>query len=310
MRKILINIVLILSMIIPCKVYALSTADANEGIDLTKDINLTLNYNYDNYDFNNINVKIYYIASVTSDFRYQLSSDFSSYPIKINGIKTDNEWTSLEQTLNAYITADDIEETLSEKIRNNKITINNLKAGLYFIKTDKIYTDDYTLLFDEFLLHIPDLNEDGTWNYDVNVYPKAEEYIPKYEIVNYTVIKEWVDDSKNRPQSIEIEIYEDDILVDTQVLSKDNNWTYKWETEDDGSKWTVVERNIPEGYNVTITNNNRNFIIINTDPDYEEMPPQTGDNINLYFYLLFSSIIGFVLLIVSLIIQNKKVNEN
>lgn len=307
MKRFLTNIMLIvLSIIIPNNVYAISTTEAKEAIDITKDSKLTLNYYYDDYNFDDTNVKIYYIASVTSDFRYELSSDFSSYLIKINGIKTEGEWTSLEQTLNSYITADNIKETSKKSIKNNNITINDLKPGLYFIKTDKIDTKDYTLLFDSFLLSIPELKEDGTWNYDISVYPKTEMYIPKYEKIKYTVIKEWVDDQKNRPKSIEIEIYEDGILVENQTLSKDNNWIYQWTTDDDGSIWTVVERDIPKGYNVSIKNSDSNFTIVNTDPNYKEDNPKTYDNIKIHFYLLIGSIIGIILLIIGLVINKKK----
>ena len=306
MKKFLSIITIILmSLIIPSNVYAISTIDAKEEIDLTEDCNLTLNYYYDDYKFNETNVEIYYIASVTNDFRYNLSSDFLSYPIKINGIITDDEWTTLEQTLNAYIEADSINPIISTKIDENTITLTNLTPGLYFIKTDKIDTEDYTLIFDEFLISIPALNENGTWNYNVEVFPKAEEYIPKYEKVDYTVTKTWIDDGLSRPESIDIEIYEDGTLVESKILSSDNNWTYTWTTDDDGSTWTVVERNVKEGYNVSIQTKNRSFYIVNTDPTYQEENPSTGDNIKIYLYLFVSSLLGIILLVISSLVQRK-----
>ena len=306
MKKFLSIITIILmSLIIPSNVYAISTIDAKEEIDLTEDCNLTLNYYYDDYKFNETNVEIYYIASVTNDFRYNLSSDFLNYPIKINGIITDDEWTTLEQTLNAYIEADSINPIISTKIDENTITLTNLTPGLYFIKTDKIDTKDYTLIFDEFLISIPALNENGTWNYNVEVFPKAEEYIPKYEKIDYTVTKTWIDDGLSRPESIDIEIYEDGTLVESKILSSDNNWTYTWTTDDDGSTWTVVERNVKEGYNVSIQTKNRSFYIVNTDPTYQEENPSTGDNIKIYLYLFVSSLLGIILLVISSLIQRK-----
>ena len=259
MKKIILNMLILVSLIIPSSVFAKMTSDAKELIDINRLTNLTLNYSYDDYDFNGISVKLYYIASITEDFRYQLESEFKDYNISTDGIKTNEEWDTLKQTLESYIKSDNIKELESYSIKDNKVEIKNLKAGLYFIETEKIDREDYTLLFDSFLLNIPDLNEDDYWNYDVNVYPKAQSFIPKYEIVNYTVTKEWKDDKKNRPQSVEVEIYEDGVLSSNQILSSFNNWTYKWETVDDGSIWNVVERNIPDGYNVSILNNERNF---------------------------------------------------
>ena len=305
MKKILITIIILINLIKPANVFALSTTLAKEEINNNTNCNVTLNYYYDDYNFDNTNVKIYHIASITKDFQYNLSSKFSSYPIKINGLKTDVELNTLKQTIDSYIIADNIEELASYSITNNQVNINNLKPGLYFIKTNKIDTKDYTLIFDSFLLSLPELTSNGTWNYNLEVYPKIEEYTPKYKDITYTITKEWIDNPNKRPKSIEIEIYKDGTLVDKKTLSSKNNWTYNWITKDDGSIWTVVERNIPNNYNVSITNKNKNFIIINTDPNYKEENPKTLDNINLYFYLLNFASLGLILLTISFIINKK-----
>lgn len=305
MKKIIISILMFISLMIPYNVYALSTTDAKEKIDVDKNSSLTINYLYDDYNFDNVEVKIYHVATITSNFQYNLSSNFEVYPIEINGLKNDSEWNSIEQTLNAYIEADSISEFTTQKIENNTIILSNLKAGLYFVKTEKIDTKDYTLIFDNFLISVPDLQEDGTWNYDVSVFPKAETYIQKYEKITYTVTKNWVDDKQKRPNSVEIEIYEDSKLVDTKVLSSKNNWTYNWTTDDDGSVWNVVERNVPEGYNVTITKNNNNFTVVNTDPNYKPYNPLTYDNIKSSFIIMFASLIGLVLLVIGIKVPKK-----
>lgn len=307
MKKFLINIMLmVITLLFPSHVLALSTTQANELIDITKKASLTINYSYDDYEFNDVDVKVYNIASVTTDFQYQLSSDFTSYSIKINGIKTQNEWDALKQTLNSYIEADNIEEDYLLSIKDNKVELSDLTPGLYLVKTDKIDTDDYTLVFDSFLISVPDLKDDGTWNYDVTVISKAEEYTPKYEKITYSVIKQWKDEPKTRPESVEIEIYEDGTLVETKELSKENNWMYQWTTDDDGSTWTVVERNIKEGYEVSIQKQDLTFIVVNTDPNYQPDNPQTGDDIYLYVYLLGGSLIGIILLIISFIMNKKE----
>ncbi len=308
MKKILIIIMMFfIGVIIPIKIFSLSTVDAQEKIDVNRGCNLTLNYYYEDYNINNINVKIYYVASVTEDFQYQLSSNFSKYSVKINGLTTEQEWQILKQTLNSYIEADQILETESTLIKDNKVSKFNLKPGLYLIKTEKIENEEYILSFDSFLINVPFLNDDGIWNYDINVYPKAEEYIPKYEDVTYKVIKEWNDLIDSRPKNIDVQIYKDENLVENIVLSSDNNWTYEWTTKDDGTNWTVVERNIPNGYDVSILAKGRTFIIINTDSEYKEENPYTVDNINLYLYLLGGSLLGIVLLVISLLIRKKKI---
>ena len=301
-------LMILICLIIPSKVFALSTSDALSEIDINKDCSVNLYYYYDDYDFNDVNVDIYYIASLTKDFKYQLSSSFKDYSINVNGIKNDSEWNILEQTIDSYIEVDKIEKIQSKKILNNKVSFSDLKPGLYFIKTDLIDSREYTLSFDSFLINFPSLDEDGIWNYEFEVYPKAESYIPKYNDIKYKVIKEWIDNGTNRPNNIDVEIYKNDTYIETIVLSNDNNWTYEWITKDDGSNWNVIERIVPNGYNVSIKKENNNFILVNTMEEEDEIPPQTSDNIKIYFYFLTISLIGIILLIVSLFIEKK--NEN
>lgn len=307
MKKIILNIFLLITLLMPFKVSAKMTSDAKELIDMNKLSNVTLNYSYDDYEINDVKVKIYHIATIQENFKYQLEDDFKNYPININNIKTNNEWDNVKQTLESYIKADNVPELKSYLIKDNKVGIKDLKVGLYLILTEVIDTKGYILSFSSHLLQVPDLNNDGYWNYNIEIYPKPNVFTPKYEIVEYSVIKEWEDNEKDRPKSIEVEIYKDGNLTFNQTLSSFNNWTYKWQTEDDGSKWTVVERNVPEGYNVKVINNDRNFTIVNTHSNYEEENPQTIDNINLYFYLLIGSFMGLILLVLALFLNKKRV---
>jgi len=303
MKKIILSILILISLILPIKIYSKNTVDALESIDTNKLNNITLNYSYDNQEINDVNVKIYFIASISNDFQYKVEDNFKDYNINFNEMKTNEDLNILKDTLESYIKADNIKETKKFNIKDNKVEIKDLKPGLYLIETDEINTEKYTLSFEPFLINLPDLN-DGYWNYNVNVYPKALASYPNYRTIEYTVIKQWQDNKENRPNKIDIEIYKDGNIVYNEILSLDNNWTFKWETIDDGSKWNVVERNVPNNYSVSILNKDKQFIIINTSNN--EKNPQTLDNINLYFYLLIGSFIGLISLIIVLILNKKK----
>lgn len=288
MKKLIINILLVLTFILPVKIDALSTADAKEII-VDNNSSLSLEYKYDDYIINSGDVKLYYIASVSHDYQYSLVGDFQDLSIEINGIKEVNEWKILENTITSYVIADGISETSNAVINNNKVYFGNLKTGLYLVITDTIETEKYSLSFEPFIISVPNLMEDGTWNYDVYSCPKPYLFTPKYEDVTYTIIKEWRDNKQNRPSEIEVEIYKDNDLYENISLTSDNNWTYSFVAKDDGSIYTAVERNVPEGYTVSIDKNDTRIVIINT---YDEEPPKTVDNIYLYFIILFGSIIG------------------
>ena len=131
--------------------------------------------------------------------------------------------------------------------------------------------------------------------------------------IQFKVLKLWKGDEgfEGRPTSIEVELFRDGSIFETVVLSEENNWAYSWTADDDGSSWSVVERNIPEGYSVTLEERGTAFVLTNTlippDPENPEdpeippvVPPKTGDtsNIHLYAVLMFAS--GSMLIILGI----------
>lgn len=289
----------ILSLLfLPFKIYAKSTDEATELINSSKTVSLELTYKYDDIVINDINVKIYKIASVSNDFQYSLSDSFKSYNVKINGIKSKDELRSLSETLESYVYADLIQETSNGIIRENKVEFKDLETGLYLVITDKIDKKDCNLIYETFLISLPTLGEDNNWIYNVSSEPKPVLYEPKYEIVLYSVIKEWKDTgSQLRPDHVNIEIYKNGIKYEDVILSSKNNWMYSWNVLDDGSIFTVAEREIPGEYTVSIKKNDKKFIVVNTK---NEDNPGTLDNIYLYLVLFASSFIGMTLLLLVL----------
>lgn len=164
-------------MMIPTNVNAISTDSATEVIDLTKNSNITLNYNYDNMNLDNTGVKIYFIASITSDLKYQLNDNFLEVGEILEDIKNEDKWNYIKEKLNTYIISNNIKETNHMNIYNNKVIIKDLKPGLYFIKTDKVADNKSYLIFDNILINVPNLSIDGTWNYEIDIIPKIEEKI-------------------------------------------------------------------------------------------------------------------------------------
>lgn len=180
MKRKLINIsIILISLIIPSRVKAISTTESTKPIDTTIKSTITINYNYDDYNFDNKIVKIYHIANISSNFQYQLTQTFSNYSLNLNGIKTESEWDYLNQTINTYITENSINPNIKQNIKDNKIIIKSLTPGLYFIKTPKITTTNSIISIKNTLINVPSLSKDGTWNYSVEIFPKI-----KKEIIN------------------------------------------------------------------------------------------------------------------------------
>ena len=94
--------------------------------------------------------------------------------------------------------------------------------------------------------------------------------------ITYKVLKLWKDQgyTEYRPISITVDIYRNGELNHTVRLSGENNWAYSWSAEDDGSIWTVIEREIPEGYIMSVEKRSTAFILTNT---FDEQEPEEPD---------------------------------
>ena len=123
------------------------------------------------------------------------------------------------------------------------------------------------------------------------------------EEVEFKVLKLWRGDegNSNRPKSIEVEIFRDGVSYKTVVLSEENHWSYGWSAGQDASSWTVVERNVPKGYTMTVEERESAFVLTNTytpdDPDIPDDPPQTGDSSNILLYVMLMLGSGSMLVI-------------
>lgn len=84
---------------------------------------------------------------------------------------------------------------------------------------------------------------------------------PKPVTISFSVVKKWqtasggtLSSSMTGVSSLTVDIYRkypgatSFTKVDEIELLQDNNWTYSWTAQDDGSTWTVTEPHIPSGY--------------------------------------------------------------
>ena len=140
--------------------------------------------------------------------------------------------------------------------------------------------------------------------------------------VTYTVVKLWAGEksSDKRPASVEITICRDGVEQERQTLSADNDWMYRWTAV--GGTWSVLERNVPEAYTVTVQRSGSGFFVTNTHsavPDPTPTPeptpkptpgpgdrPQTGDESHLTLYIVCMAVSGLALLLLGVLNRNQK----
>ena len=289
----------------PFQVMAASTSDAVEPIIPGNKCSLTVSYRHGETAFSGVQVKLYRIADVSADFQYTLTRSFQASGLILDGIRTAGEWNVVRSTLEAHILADNIApEFTSVTNKDGKASFASLKTGMYLAIVNQVEKDNLHYRFDSALIALPGLEQDGRWQYQVSVNAKGEVLPPvdPGKTVELKVLKLWRgdEDRTDRPKSVEVEIFCNGISYQTVILSEENHWAYSWSAADDGSSWTVVERNVPKGYTMTVEERESTFVLTNTwtptDP-VPDKPPQTGDTSNILLYVLLMIASGSMLII-------------
>lgn len=276
---------------------------ARTAVETDKLGSISLTYCYDGQAFEGLEIKLYRVANVDRSCEFTLTGNFADYSVEVNTVKTQDEWRQIASTLHAYAAADSIEPTIAGITdAEGKIQFNDLATGLYLVQG---VTTDYLggyCTFDSFMLSVPTVYseiDNDTWVYDLEAVPKSVHAEPGEK--TYTVNKVWKDAGveDKRPPTIKVELIRNGILHEEVILSAENDWSYSWTVVDDGAQWLVVEREIPEGYLVSIDQNNTTFLIANTHED-DDPPPGTGDTTDIYLYVIIMCIAGVALLAVGI----------
>lgn len=314
--RILVVLLCICFHMLPNQVMAASTSDAVEPIIPENACSLTISYCYGETAFGDMEVKLYQIAEVSADFKYTLTQTFENSGLILNGIRTAGEWNVVRSTLEAHILANNIAPQVTALTNEEgNATFENLKTGMYLAIVSRAEQDGLHCRFDSALIALPGLGSDGRWQYQVSVNAKGEVLPPvdPDEIIEFKVLKLWRGDEgrNDRPKTIEVEIFCDGNSRETVVLSEENNWSYTWTAVDDGSTWTVVERNVPQGYTMTLEERQSTFVLTNTwtptNPDDPEKPPKTGDTSNIMLHALLMTGSGSMLIILGVIGKKSRV---
>lgn len=290
---------------LPGKAGALSTADAMEPVSPEKPCSLTLSYTCNGITFENLPVKLYRVASVSADAQYTLTPQFQSSGLEINGIQTSGEWDVIRSSLEAHILSAGIApDDVSATDADGQACFSDLMPGLYLVAAVHTEQEGWYYSFRSALIALPGLDESGLWLYDIAAAPKLEILPPtEPDELQFQVLKLWKDEGheNSRPESIEVEIFRNGESYEIVTLSQENNWTYRWTAPADGAQWMVVERNIPEGYTVTVESRSTTFILTNSIPkDPTPDTPQTGDSTNILSAVVLLNLSGMGLILLGM----------
>lgn len=271
-----------------------AAAADSQSLETERECSLSVYYAHDGVGFQDLEILLYRVAEAQADGSFCLISPYSEFPVSIYDVTSQQEWKTVAGTLACYVV--DAQIPADRTVRTDgqgKAQFQALETGLYLVLGVKAEKDMGIYQFDDFLMYLPNYM-DGMYHYDVETKPKCGRVIP---VTEYQVTKLWKDASNGseRPAEVTVEIMKDGVLQYTQVLNQENQWTFTWKVTDDRGRWTVTEKNVPEGYTVTVSQKDRVFVITNTAQTTEE-PPETGDTFPMWPYLLTMCISGLLLL--------------
>lgn len=207
----------------------------------------------------------------------------------------------LPEKLLAYAEKNKIPGTTAKADAKGKATFSGLAAGLYLVSQEAAVSGYYKV--SPFLVSLPMYEADSGWRYSIQASPKVQRPPNK---VNVSVHKEWLDNSKGRPDELVVQLLQDDAVVEEVVLNQKNGWKHIWKDLNGYYEWNVREKKVPDGYKVTYSRSDNQITITNRASWY--IPPsdlliQTGQ-LNWPVPVLFGA--GLLTLMLGLILLKRR----
>lgn len=269
---------------------------------------VTAKYSIDGVDTQGVQFDLYKVGTVVNN-EFKLDDPYSGAGVDMDFSKetSDVDMMTSASTLYDYIKANNLgpAEQQRHPDENGEMSFELEKRVLYLVASDDQLTqgnDIYTAR-PMFIWFIE--NDDNAVTIKPAKTQKPHDVVP----VDYTVVKHWSGDSAtSRPESIQVELYEDGALQETVTLNADNDWSYSWTDDDGEGKWTCVEKNVPKGYKCTVktAEGGTEFIVTNkttnnppNNPTKPDKPnkPRTGDPTTLRWAVVAMGLSGLGLLV-------------
>jgi hypothetical protein len=235
--------------------------------------------------------QLYFVADVSNDVQMTMYDAFEDSGVDLT-YEDESEWSKYASTLSAFITLEGTKGNTITAVATGvtdsegRIVFTNLATGVYLITgdVDKVGNVEYDPV--EELVMLPEIDSTSP-DYSPVVYPKEVTIFgkddektpdtpdtpstpsnPSTDSDDYYLneVKIWEDTGyeSTRPTSVTVALMQDGKLYDRVVLSKDNNWRYRWENLDANSKWELAEDGVPANYTATYVLDGNSFIVTNT----------------------------------------------
>ena len=268
------------------------------------------------FPLSGLGIEIFRAVSFDGTSNLSLTGAFRDYPVAVSLSFDAEAWNRAAETLSAYADADGLTpDAHAYTDDDGAVLFEGLEAGFYLIRWDDNTIGDNEIGFAPFILCVPAPDENGGWNYDIDARPKPGGNLPDLydgdtplsDLYGYSVVKLWMDAGcqENRPDSITADIFRDGELFTTVELNDENYWSYSW-IDRDPHRWTVVERNVPDGYTVEIEDCDVCFLITNRAEVLPGDSPETGVRFEIPGIAYMSGAAGVFLILLALLAHKRE----
>ncbi|MEE1282724.1 MAG: Cna B-type domain-containing protein [Acutalibacteraceae bacterium] len=226
----------------------------SQPVMATEDVgSIKLSYQVDGVEFD-----LYKVGTRTAEGDIVLTDEFSSYQV-------DLESENAATTLASYIESDNKKPSVT-KVTDKDFNANftELSEGVYLIIGSVKTVDRVTYKAMPVMVSLPYWDNDTLiWDLEVKGKYKKSFLATDSDI---SVLKIWKDEGNEsaRPKEVTVSLTRNGEVCDTVKLNAENNWKYKWTTLDEEFNWSVIEQDVPAGYEVNIQQNGKVVVITNT----------------------------------------------
>lgn len=200
-------------------------------------------------------LSLYHVAEVSLNSENKLSYTFTG-EFENCGCPLDDP--ELSGKLELFIQAEPVDARRIETDANGTAVFTELPLGLYFVRQTNTVAGYAPC--SSFLVTIPNDGSEG-YVYDVNASPKTD-VVKRTDI---SIRKVWnTDASTEAAQSVTVRLMRDGAVIETAVLSEENNWQVVYTDLPESDAYSIVEVDVPNGFTATYTRNGYDFTVTNT----------------------------------------------
>lgn len=228
-----------------------------EDVDLEKTGSISITLKAGDTAVTGAELTIYQIAELKVNANDDLNFEYTKAFKGFEGSFYNMENSETIEGLSDYIKSNNITGMSVKTDKAGLAVFKNLPLGLYFAMQTSS-AEGFTKCT-PFVVSIP-TEENNSLIYNVDATPKTN----VEKLVDITVKKVWNNGKLSRPDSVTIQLFNGNNLVDTVTLNDKNNWTYTWEKQLQSDGYSVTEKDIPDGYTATYSWEGYDFTVTNT----------------------------------------------